>query len=462
MGACTSSDGSVACLIAVFALISVRDWGRIARLASSGPVCGALLQSTLDDMCLVEFTAFSAIVAATAALTAVCFGCCLHARYRGCGGIDLPSACMAANDLERLNSVHTLLRLSAPVDASDAVEFFERFALRCGGRFLQVLNTDAVWPKWEQSPVPFDAAQHVAVDDAVSDAYALQEAVCATLSEPMPRQRPPWRVVLYNNLPDSEGGPAVLLKMHHCMGDGVGLMRIVVQALMESHREVHADAQPTTGTGSRGAGSRRGGGRDRPSVFAMARRLPAAVFKILAMRPDRPSAVHRSDRIPPGSKRVAAWSSLDRAELGVDRLKKIAASLSCTINDLLVAAVCGGLRRYADEEGGQVAPATTLAVWFSLSPLSTVYKPITAESPARWGNGALGAVYLRGPLEERDSVERLDIVMKQTAALKASPEPWVAQSVMSLFGALPGVSGCACLAMRAEPSDVLADTGGTV
>lgn len=72
------------------------------------------------------------------------------------------------------------------------------------------------------------------------------------------------------------------------------------------------------------------------------------------------------------------------------------------MNDVLVAALSSGLRKWATVDKKDDKNATLYSViWVSKSPMSDVYKSIK-EKPILWGNDNLCAVYMPMPCNKND------------------------------------------------------------
>lgn len=119
----------------------------------------------------------------------------------------------------------------------------------------------------------------------------------------------------------------------------------------------------------------------------------------------------------------------------LDDVKAASRALDATVNDVLVAALTGALRRLSERKSRPLERAKAV-VWVSLHPLSTLFRSIR-EVPLRWGNHGLGAIYLPLPFRaaaQRTSVATVRAVQRLTAALVQSPEPVLAHALMAFFG----------------------------
>ena len=98
---------------------------------------------------------------------------------------------------------------------------FPRFRQRVVESWLPLAG-----PWWEDDPV-FDLGSHVrhSVLPAPGDQRALQEFVAREMAIPLDRSRPLWQL----HLVDGYGpGCALVFRVHHCIGDGIALARVML------------------------------------------------------------------------------------------------------------------------------------------------------------------------------------------------------------------------------------------
>lgn len=147
----------------------------------------------------------------------------------------------------------------------------------------------------------------------------------------------------------------------------------------------------------------------------------AIAAKLLLIPPDRPSALKGDLGV---FKRVVWTEPVALAEV-----KAIGSRDGATINDVLMAVVAGGLRRYLQGRGDRVDDRTVR----TLVPVNL--RP--ADEPPRLGNH-FSLVYLSLPVSVADPKERLLLVKERMTVLKQSPEPFVTYGVINGLGLLPG------------------------
>eukprot|EP00443_Scrippsiella_acuminata_P058093 CAMPEP_0115571146 /NCGR_PEP_ID=MMETSP0271-20121206/106061_1 /TAXON_ID=71861 /ORGANISM="Scrippsiella trochoidea, Strain CCMP3099" /LENGTH=262 /DNA_ID=CAMNT_0003005699 /DNA_START=1 /DNA_END=790 /DNA_ORIENTATION=+ len=162
--------------------------------------------------------------------------------------------------------------------------------------------------------------------------------------------------------------------------------------------------------------------------------------KLIFMGDDKPSAFKSSSYINIEDPKVVAWNTVQCAS--VADLKVIGKGLGgATINDILLAALTGAMRRHAEATpGGGLASDLTVCSWVSLCPLKHIYTDLS-EKPLKWGNSTLGCVYLKFPLGERHrelkSQKTLHHLQNMTKDPALMVEAKSAVDLLSFFGWLP-------------------------
>ena len=217
-----------------------------------------------------------------------------------------------------------VLAPGAPLDL-DALRNEVEGRLSTEPRSLERVETgDDGSPRWAPSG-SIDIAHHVRrwPNGRPSTREDLRLAVGKLMSEHLDRSRPLWAVDVLGPLDD--GSEAIAVRLHHAMVDGIAGIRFLEAILLDPH-----DA-PTHDVGTHAADSR-------PSGVAELRRLPSVVVRELG-RPGSGS---------PFDSTVTAARELSFVTAPLSVLRDIAASrpTHTTVNDVLLAAVAGGLRSW--------------------------------------------------------------------------------------------------------------------
>jgi len=269
----------------------------------------------------------------------------------------------------------------------------------------------------------FDVAYHVhhAGLPRPGGRQELQTLAARIASQPLDRDRPLWEIWFVEGLAD--GGFATIVKVHHCMVDGVSGVGVIT-ALLSPTPETAFEAGPSwspqpppsaltllvdgvAGLAGAGAAALRAGGfaLTRPlETGAGVARLATSAWQTLAtgVPPLSRTPLNR----PIGRGRRVDWRSLD---LGV--LRELRKRLDGTLNDVALSVVSGALSRYLR------------ARRVSLRGLDF---RIVVPVDVRRGEGDRGAAnrvsawFVTLPLGEKNPLRRFEKIREQTRRRKAS------------------------------------------
>jgi WS/DGAT/MGAT family acyltransferase len=266
---------------------------------------------------------------------------------------------------------------------------------------------------------------HLALPEP-GDKAVLQETAGELMTQALDDDRPLWQIYLLDNY---EGGSALLVKLHHCLGDGFALARVLLSMADEGYGlEAPDDAEQTES--HRSLGSRVRGELEERLMEPEGRRKlireigdVAAELGHIVLMPFDPKT-RLKNRLK-GNVRVA-WSE----SLSLSQLKEIAHGLDATVNDVLMAGVTGALRNYLAEAD---EPVDTISVR-AIVPVNLRPARSIEEMEAVLGN-EFGLVFLELPIFADGVDERLREVKQNIDALKESPEAVVAFGILTAEGA---------------------------
>jgi diacylglycerol O-acyltransferase / wax synthase len=264
----------------------------------------------------------------------------------------------------------------------------------------------------------FALDRHVRDGGRARDHAELERAVASLMEERLDRDRPLWTI----DVVGVDGGrTALVLRLHHCMADGATAMRIVRVLLLDGNEP--APSASTNGreeapTADVAASPRRAalladalrwraawivrGGRAGGGTHARgARRRRLAAIRRELSPEGRPSPLAR----PVGPRRTVAFCSF-----ALDEVKALGhdAPEHATVNDVVLAAVAGGLRRWLAHTGVE---AHDLRVKVPVS----LHHPGESDEANR---DSFMVVHL--PLDEPDPVVRLLAIAAETRERKAA------------------------------------------
>jgi len=346
-------------------------------------------------------------------------------------------AWLRMEDPTNLMMVTGLLIFDQPLDFERLRDTFEQRVLRFR-RFRQRVVTSGNEARWQDDPnFTLSAHLHRIALPAPHDQQALQELVSDFMSTPIDFSKPPWQYHLIENY---RGGCVLLGRLHHCIADGIALIHVLLSMTdttpdaawptpAEAEQRAHQTGGPfeAVSTTARSVEKLMADGIDsllEPARIAEAARLglsgATALSRLLLMSPDPPTAF--KGRL--GIAKRAAWSQ----PLPLDHVKAIGRAVGATVNDVLLAAATGALRRYLQGRGQQVD---------GLDIRAAVPVNLRApDEPPSLGN-RFGLVFLTLPIGVDDPLDRLFDLKERMEAIKGSPEALVTFGILGTMGMAP-------------------------
>ena len=312
-------------------------------------------------------------------------------------------------------------------------------------------------PSWEEDP-NFDLAFHLRRAHAPGDGSlrALVDAAQPIGMQAFDRDRPLWELHLFEGL---EGGRAgVVLKLHHAISDGVGLVRMT-EGLIERTREPEAGESRDADDAREARERRRPWVRaEAPTALDRTRRAGAARIRSGAVRAGRVARAlqstladlvrHPVETVQKAAEGVRSLGRLltpvtepmsplmrgrslssryDVVFLPLDQLKRAGRSVGGTVNDAFVAGVTGGLRLYHESQG---APVEELRMNMPIN--------MREGDKSRDAGNQFVPVRFAVPVGIRHPGERMLEIRRRVAAQRAESALPLMEEISSLIGALPG------------------------
>jgi hypothetical protein len=245
----------------------------------------------------------------------------------------------------------------------------------------------------------------------------LRELVSELVSTPLDSARPLWQLDVI------EGERAVLFRVHHCVADGVALVRVLLGTIDEGEELAPAEVGWSEPPKKRGA------------LRTLARTL--------SLRRDPASVLHG----PLGARKEVAWT---RA-IALEPLHAHAHAASATLNDVFTAAVAGGLRRWSRAIGRPIEQDVRALVPVFIR---------GGHERSSLGN-AFGLVYATLPVSVPEPASRVEHAKRTMDAIKRTPEPSNALAVLGAIGRLsPGLEHAAVKLLSRRASLVLTNVPG--
>ena len=346
-----------------------------------------------------------------------------------------------------LTVINAVWLFDEPLELSRLREVLQRRLVTPYPRFRQRVvegRLPLAGAHWEDDPT-FDIEHHLHRRGlaAPGDEAALQALIGDLMGAPLDQAKPLWDMYLIDGPGD---GCALFMRVHHCVADGIALARVML-SLADSATDGEADEQPPRVAGpDHGAlgaliapatsivsASRAGATvlaheglhavahpRHLAELVRSVERETAALIRLVFL----PADADTSLRGELGTSRRVAWT----APLELERIKTIARTQEATVNDVLLAAVSGALRRHLLSRGER-APRLRAIVPFNL-------RPADLPIPRELGN-RFGLVFLDLPVDVSDRRRRLRAVKDGMDAIKRSPDGPLTYAVLQAMGAVP-------------------------
>ncbi len=307
-------------------------------------------------------------------------------------------------------TITAVFTFAEPLDPGRLRQLLEE-QLMAHDRFRQrvvAANSAFSAPSWWQSgPVAVSDHLREVVLREGADRAELEELVGVLMSTPLDQDRPLWE---FHHVRNYRGGSALVARVHHCIGDGLGLMQLMLKL---DERPDEAKSPQSVGRGDDDGGDGLG--------FLGVPRVVGAVAKVLGRLLAMPADPPTRFKGQLGTRKRAAWSD----PIPLDDVKFIGRRVGGTVNDVLISAVAGALRRYLLERG----PLPEGLAVRGLIPVN-LRGPDELDS---LGN-KFGLVFLRLPVGTADARDRLRAVHASMGALKRSPEALVVYGLLRAFG----------------------------
>jgi WS/DGAT/MGAT family acyltransferase len=317
-------------------------------------------------------------------------------------------------------------------------------------RFRQKVVHDTIGANWVFDD-DFDIARHVLTEKLArkrgqSERAALQLRVGELSTQRLDPARPLWQFQLIEHY---EGGSAVIVRIHHCVGDGIALTSVVLsitdggaapprrkrrgaEEAEESDWLSDAVIKPLTDAAVKAIGMYGGGVVKSMEMLSQPQQLLGSLemartgYQVvrdaaaLALMPDDSPTLLKGKPI---GKKVVAWCE----PIPLDQVKSVGKALNCSVNDVLLACAAGAIGGYLRDHGDDPTGKEIRAmVPVNLRP---------AEKAWQLGN-QFGLAPLVLPIGIANPIERVYAVRERMNAMKGSYQPLLAFAILAVAGVL--------------------------
>jgi WS/DGAT/MGAT family acyltransferase len=317
--------------------------------------------------------------------------------------------------------------------AAERLIVFDRFRQR-------VTHRDGT-PRWEDDPLfDLDAHVHTIALPSPAGQKELEDLVADMMSAPLDPEKPLWEWHLVERF---GGGSALINRQHHCIADGIALARLLLSltdatpdaARHPAHAAAPYGIENPLWTLFRPAVRVAAGAVEAAEAFlhegVEVLRHPARAIelvregvdvaetlaKLTLMGADSPTMF----KGPLGVKKRVAWTG----GIALEEVKALGHAFDATVNDVLLNALAGALRRYLREHDRPIdGVEIRIVVPVDLRPI---------EEVTQFGN-RFGLVYVELPLGIEDPVKRLREISRRTREVKGSSSAAVSFGVLQTMG----------------------------
>lgn len=356
-------------------------------------------------------------------------------------------------------------------------------------RFTQrvVQNEEGAW--WIQDE-QFDLLRHLRRRRVPSGEpqEQLERLISRLAAEPLPSDRPLWAIELIERF---HGGSALVIRLHHCLADGLALMnllRCLTDPLPPAGSATPRNAPRTASTAqgctdqwvasAAAAASCRPVAGEPPAAWAsspadadepawaslltrwlddpraaerlgqMGGLLAAELAKLLVLPQDSPTRLKGHT----GRSKAVAWSP----PLPLREVKALAQALGCSVNDVLLSCVAGAFRRHLVAQGDDLRSVNIR----TLVPINLRPSLQRRPRPGALGN-RFGLVPLLMPLDVDNPMTRLRLITSRMRALKQSLLPPLSLGLLGVLGMAPrSVQGAALGLLASKATAVVTHVPG--
>lgn len=314
-------------------------------------------------------------------------------------------------------------------------------------RFKQKVVHEGNKVYWQDDEL-FDLRNHLhyiampIANSGQSSKARLQAMVSDIVSTPLDFNKPLWQMNLVENY---NGGAALIVRIHHCIADGISLVRVLLSLADRERSPQKTD--PANEAKSE---------PEHPSILAPLNHFirhslhlgqeileegkdllqhPNHLLDIAKKGTEVAEELLKVSTMPYDTRSCLKGSLSTRKQtawidpIPLEEVKTIGRNTDATVNDVLLSVAAGGLRRYLLKHNEAIQNTHIhVAMPFNLRPL---------DQPIKELGNQFGLILAALPVHEPNIKNRLEAVKEETYRIKNSVQAQVFYSMLSIFGAGP-------------------------
>jgi diacylglycerol O-acyltransferase len=258
-------------------------------------------------------------------------------------------------------------------------------------------------------------------------------------SNPLDMRRPPWEMHFIEGL---EGGRfAMYVKMHHSLVDGFSAMKLLTRSFAKDPEDREMPLFFSIGFGPRSPRSENGDGvltevgsfvgsarKHTSSALTLGKRVASPLVPFRRGQPELVSASQAPRSIL--NNRIGPTRRFATQQYSLSDMKELGERYDATLNDVFLATVGGGLRKFLGEMG-QLPDKSLVA-----------FMPVNVRTKDDNGGGnAIGALLAKVGSDVDDPLERLHLVSESASAAKSQLEGMTKQGILAYSAYLMAPAG---------------------
>jgi hypothetical protein len=324
----------------------------------------------------------------------------------------------ASNVSEPIINILTIFR-KLPAEKDTKQIFLQLFEMQ---RFRSAPVFSKETHQWEFHEVTPDINNHVVTTSFQTEEQCYEEIEKLTRSSlDHMNGKPAW--VLHRIVNNGTGNSLMLLRVHHVIGDGIALVLAIDRVFTNSKGEKVKTVLPTGSKhGSKNNKPKPSGSQD--SLLSHFSRFLVSFFRVvtLADTPYDSNILFSSSNKSKLVMNLQNQSVVYLPNVSLEYVKQLKTKANSTINDIMLGAMTGAIRRYCERLNDPLMKSNTPLQMRALLPVSFPRPESQLNDPERCLRNKWCFISAPMPINEKTPMERVKSSMSVMESLKKSYE----------------------------------------